>query len=68
MINKTLGYILALIGLIGLSGSLIPELGILPDLFSGTIPTLISIAITVIGLIFIMKGSSRKREVARKIC
>ena len=59
MVSKILGYVLAIIGLVGLANSLIPELKILPQQFTGTTPMIISLVIVLLGLMIIMKGAGR---------
>jgi hypothetical protein len=61
MTSKIFGYIIALVGLVGLANSIIPEVGILPQQFTGTIPMIASLVITLVGIVLIMKGSSGKR-------
>ena len=64
MVSKTLGYILSGVALLGLIISFEPiasALGIkLP--ITSEILTIISVALLVIGLILIAKGSSKKKE------
>jgi membrane protein implicated in regulation of membrane protease activity len=64
--KKPLGYIFAAIGLIGLAIYTVPEVAVLtalPTEFAGIPLLVISIALVVIGLFFIIRsGSSRGKQ------
>ena len=69
---KIIGYILALIGLVGIASSVVPQIGTalalpLPEQLSGTTFLIIAVVITIIGIFFITRGGGRRKGKGREV-
>jgi len=67
---KILGYVLAIVGVLGLALAMVPELGSqvsLPEELDETTLTIVSLIIAAIGIFFITRGGGGKRGKVKEV-